>query len=512
MILKIIPLVVICLLFLLTRLYKIEQIPPSLYWDEASIGYNAYSILTTGADEWGSYFPVHFRAFGEFKLPIYIYAVALSEKLFGLNELGVRIPSVLFSLGSVIITFLLSYKLTSNLTSSYLSALFLTISPWYFIFSRSGYEAMAGLMFFLLGIYLFTFRKNIFIILSALCMILSLYSYNAFRILVPLTLILLIFYYLQVKDIQFKKHMPAFLLVLALIIFAYMPVIRLLKSDSGSSRLESVGIFNQEDKGATAKTFFLNLVSHLSFDFLFINGDKNVRSHVPGFGQLYVLQLPVILLGLYALIKDKKDKLILLCGVSILSFVPASITKEAPHALRSITAVPFISIISAIGISFFLSWIKVKNVLYILIGIFLMFFAYFYKSFIYDYPKISSSDWQLGYKIIFTRYNHEFNNYDKIVISDRYAQPYIFALFYLKYDPEKFRSGVIYNNVDRWGFSTVSSFGKFIFSPVNKNNLPEGKLLVFSAPGEKFDYINYIDQIKNLDGTTAFYVYKNNVD
>lgn len=512
MILKIIPLVVICLLFLFTRLYKIEQISPSLYWDEASIGYNAYSIIKTGKDEWGSYLPVHFRAFGEFKLPVYIYAVALSEKIFGLNELGVRIPSVLFSLGSVIITFLLTYKLTNNLTTSYLSAFFLSTLPWYFIFSRSGYEVMVGLMFFLLGIYFFTFRKNIFIVLSTLCMILSLYSYNAFRILVPLTLILLIFYYLPVKDIQFKKHIPTFLLVLSIIILAYMPIIRLLKFDSGSSRLASVGIFNQEDKTATAITFFLNLVSHFSFDFLFINGDKNVRSHVPGFGQLYVLQLPLLLLGIYSLIKGKKDKLILLCGISILSFVPAAITKEVPHALRSIAAAPFISIISAIGVCFFLSRVQFKGALLILLSVFLLSFGYYFKIFISDYPKLSSTDWQLGYKVIFTKYQHDFNNYDKIIISDKYAQPYIFALFYLKYDPEKFRSEVIYNNVDKWGFSTVNSFGKFIFSPVNKNNLPEGKLLVFSAPGESFDYINYVDEIKNLDGTTAFYVYKNNVD
>jgi len=35
------------------RLYKIDSNPPALNWDEVSHGYNAFSILRTGADEWG---------------------------------------------------------------------------------------------------------------------------------------------------------------------------------------------------------------------------------------------------------------------------------------------------------------------------------------------------------------------------------------------------------------------------------------------------------------------------
>jgi 4-amino-4-deoxy-L-arabinose transferase-like glycosyltransferase len=104
-------LALIILFFLIMRLYKISEIPPSVYWDEASIGYNAYSILQTGKDEWGEAFPIHFRAFGEFKLPIYIYSIVPFVKLFGLNELSVRVPAVLFSLGTVILTYLLAKKI-----------------------------------------------------------------------------------------------------------------------------------------------------------------------------------------------------------------------------------------------------------------------------------------------------------------------------------------------------------------------------------------------------------------
>src|SRR3990172_10586652 len=98
--------VLICLLFLVTRLYKISEIPPSVYWDEASIGYNAYSIVQSGKDEWGEFLPLHFRAFGEFKLPVYIYSAAPFVKAIGLNAYAVRLPAVLYSLGTIILVYL----------------------------------------------------------------------------------------------------------------------------------------------------------------------------------------------------------------------------------------------------------------------------------------------------------------------------------------------------------------------------------------------------------------------
>ena len=65
-------LVLLLLLFLTTRLWSMKEAPPSVYWDEASIGYNAFSVSQTLKDEWGEFLPIHFRAFGEFKLPVYI--------------------------------------------------------------------------------------------------------------------------------------------------------------------------------------------------------------------------------------------------------------------------------------------------------------------------------------------------------------------------------------------------------------------------------------------------------
>ena len=104
----------IVILAVILRFVAIGTAPPSLNWDEASHGYNAYSILKTTKDEWGVTFPTIFRAYGDYKLPVYIYLTVLSEAVFGLNEFAVRLPSILAGIAIVIFTYLLVKELFKN--------------------------------------------------------------------------------------------------------------------------------------------------------------------------------------------------------------------------------------------------------------------------------------------------------------------------------------------------------------------------------------------------------------
>ena len=92
---KIILGLIVFLAFVL-RLYQLGNVPVSLYWDEASLGYNAYSIATTLHDEHGEFLPYsRFIAFGDYKPPGYIYIDALAVKLLGLSEFSTRLPSAM---------------------------------------------------------------------------------------------------------------------------------------------------------------------------------------------------------------------------------------------------------------------------------------------------------------------------------------------------------------------------------------------------------------------------------
>jgi 4-amino-4-deoxy-L-arabinose transferase-like glycosyltransferase len=441
----------VLLFFLITRIYKIAEIPASVYWDEASIGYNAYSIATDLKDEWGDKLPLHFRAFGEFKLPVYIYSVAVFVKAMGLNEYAVRLPAVLYSLGTLVLVYLLVKKITAREAIATLASFILAVSPWYFIFSRTGYEATAGIFFFLLGTYLFllTERSGWLLVGTSLSFILSFYSYNSLRIVIPIWLIILFVY--KFKELTTKKNLLLLSISLALFILSLVPIYRLYKLDAGGVRFIQV-------ETTSKKALINNYFSHFSPSFLFQKGDVNPRSQIPGHGQLYLIDLPLLLLGLLAIIKSKKFLYYLPLAMLLIAPIPAAITKESPHALRALLAAPSFAMIAAMGVGFISEKIKKYGTLIILVaiaGYYLSFESYGFD-FLTKYGVETAADWQYQYKQIFQAKKSG-------VVTDEYAQPYIFALYYLKYPPEKFRQEVQLNPVSEWGFSKVSSFNGFQF-------------------------------------------------
>ena len=92
--------------------------PPSPSLDEVSIGYNAYSILTTGKDEYGYRLPLLLRAYDDWRPSMYVYIVIPFVKFMGLSSLAVRFPSIILSLFAVYLMFRLG-KLFRGITADY---------------------------------------------------------------------------------------------------------------------------------------------------------------------------------------------------------------------------------------------------------------------------------------------------------------------------------------------------------------------------------------------------------
>ena len=74
----------IIILAALLRLWHLDMNPPHLTPDEASLGYNAYSILKTGKDEYGTFMPIIFKSFGDYKPGLYVYAAVPFVAVFGI--------------------------------------------------------------------------------------------------------------------------------------------------------------------------------------------------------------------------------------------------------------------------------------------------------------------------------------------------------------------------------------------------------------------------------------------
>src|SRR3989344_2586535 len=137
-------LILIISLAAILRFISLGENPIGFNDDEAAFGYNAYSILKTGRDEWGRFLPFPaFESFGDWKLVFYLYLVAASQLIFGLSEFSTRFPSALFGVMSVIITYFLAKELFKDLNWKFkignslkldiptVAMLLLAISPWH---------------------------------------------------------------------------------------------------------------------------------------------------------------------------------------------------------------------------------------------------------------------------------------------------------------------------------------------------------------------------------------------
>lgn len=528
------PKLIIILILLLAaflRFYKIDQVPPALSWDEASIGYDAYSILKTMKDQWGQMTPFAFKSFGEYKYPLHIYASAVSIYFFGLNDFAVRFPSALFGIVNIFLLYLLVSKLFKNQFIALTAAFLLTISPWHIQFSRVIWETNFALFFFLLGLYSFLEsrqdKKIFFLIISFIFFGIATFTYNAAKVFIVIFLPLLLF---SQKNYLLKHKKYVFL---SLIIFVLFMVVNLLDLRlSGINRFKQLD-FDQADvvktmSYQTSKVYSLGKVEliarqylmYFSPKFLFISGDANLRHSTQVVGQVYWLELLLVPFGIFFLIKKEPKLIILILGWLMIAPIPGSFTREAPHASRAMFFLGAWQILAAAGMYYLYSIFK-DNKRYSVAFLFILIFAFFIKYFIYyldEYPQISSKDWKYGYKQAVEYIDKNYNNYDLIVLTRTYGEPQIFTLFYLKFDPLKYQNDQNIIREKKGDWVQVLKFDKFYFPDLGgtgttyedivKQN--KGKRILFVGKSGDFPVDRKVLSTVNfLNGEIAFEVVDN---
>ncbi len=507
---------------LILRFYQLGQVPSGFVNDEAAFGYNAYSLIKTGKDEFGKAWPIVFRSFGEGKLPVYVYLTIPSILIFGLNEFAVRLPSALF--GSL--TVLLAYFLVKEISKSkkqlwpLLSALILAAMPWHIHFSRAAFEANVSLFLITLASLLFL-RKRF--TSSIIAFTLATFTYSAAIIFIPLWLIYLFF---QTKQ---KK-----------ILWVFLPLITVLILQSNSSRFSGISVFNHqsgvmqrlEEKYRETRNqplwltralhnkpmeFTLDIakryISHFDSDFLFFQGDPNrPRYRSPDSGQLLWFSLPFFFLGLYFLAK-KKHWLILVW--LFLAPLPAAITFETPSAIRAILMILPLSVAIALGVSAAIKRFPRLSLLLAIIFVF-NFLTYLDAYFVHS-PVNQPYEWQGGYKELVRRVNELMPKFDKALITDSRGTAYIYFLFYNQYDPAKWQlqSQEAITSADKFGFSSINHLGNLYFiGETCPAKIPEDKVLYVctEANHPKSGFTQFKETINFDDGQPAFVLFAKNPD
>lgn len=497
---KYIVLGLILLCAVLLRFNKLDSIPNGLQQDETSIGYNAFSILTTGRDEYGVRMPLYFKAFGEYKLPGYIYGSVVPIKVFGLTPLGVRFFSALTGSLTVLVIYwfvhVLFYHVTKGsgdkeITATAIAAAsLLAINPWHLHFSRGAFEVTPSLFFLGLGVTLFLHginkEKTLHILLGIVTLLFSVYIYNITRILAPLLLL-----YLFIAQFKHLKIHGTLIPALIVSIITLIPFIISLQTSGGvnaargtlinssavvqASLLEYrsymitlpgiVGKIFFNSRNLTLWYFIQNIARYMSVDFFFLSGSSHGNHGIGTTGQFYLFDLPLIITGIIALLLTKKRQAGFLLMWIASTIVIAALTREAPQATRSFfLIVPFI-VCSAVG----LVWVARRvgslttSIKLVVTGAMLLFvffnIVWYISSYYIRFPVAYAKAWRSADSQVSEFIKENQQKYDIILIDLDSGFLYSSYLFYTAFSPDEFQKTVRRAPDDNEGFSNVESFG-----------------------------------------------------
>jgi len=531
----------IVLLACFLRFYQLGSYP-ALNADEAAIGYNVYSLISTGMDEHGNPWPIHFQSFNDFKPSLYFYLVLPFVKVLGLTEWAVRLPGALFGVGTVIVLYCLVRKLFNNERLALVSSLFLAISPWHIHFSRGGWEVNVATFFITLGVWLFlkALENPKYYFLCAISFVLSLYTYHAARVIAPLLVVGLSLVYRK----ELRQNVKAFIISGLVVLVLLVPLGFDLARGEVGSRAAGVGLFadpgplsrvneqrgEHQDYLALLPKIFHNKVVNYSLafaqnysqhfwgEFLFLTGDTIQRDKVPETGQMYLFDLLFLFVGLVAIARNPKGW----GGILVWLFLAptaAALTFQSPHALRAQNMVIPLVIISAFGFITIMDLLnKVfhrRHLLFMTYCILFLLVAWNFARYLHIYYVHMAKEYpfssQYGVKELVSYLQGVEGKYDKVIVTERYDQPYILFLFYLKYPPQKFQTEHLLSPRDKYGFSTVSHFGKYEFVPISFDKVQPGnpRSLIVGTSEEIPKEANIVKKIYGTNSYLYFEVVAN---
>ncbi len=525
----------IILIAIILRFWQLGNVPISPDWDEASLAYNAYSILNTGRDEYGKLLPISLESFGDYKPALYAYLAIPSIFLFDISTFAIRFPSAVIGTISVLLTFLLVKELFKNEKIALLSSFVLAISPWHIQFSRTAFEANLGVFLNILTAFLFVkgLKRPYLLFASAITSGLSIYAYQSEKIFAPLFMLLLVIIFRnELKEIGKKYFVPffviGFLVVIPLLVSTVLNPQSLNRARSTSFIAENKFFSHTPERVSVDKenNDYLGIVidnrrvvylrqsigaylSHINANWLFIQGDLP-RHHAPNMGLLYHFELPLLLIGLYSLVFGKfsrKTKFFIFSWF-LIAPIPASVTNDVPHAVRTLNFLPTYQIFTALGIYSALLWLlnlKAKYLRYsilvvVCLGI-LFNFLYYLNQYFSQQNYYYSKDWQYGYEEA-VKFVLSQKDYEKVIVSNQVPldQSYIFFLFYSKYPPKDFqnaKTSVGNHNFDRYEFREIDW---------SKDQSLENTLFVGRA--EDIESGEILKKINYLNGETAIVIAK----
>lgn len=515
------------LLAFLLRAYRFGDIPHGVNRDEASIGYTAKLLSETGKEEHGRGYPLKFESFGDWKMPVYIYLSIPFIKFSGLNTSSVRMASLISALMMMAAAYGLAKKAVDHQAgwriSGIMALIFLTVNPWHFHFSRMGLEAMLAASFMSLSMWLLTQKGLRRQALGFILLGLTLFTYHAALVYVPLWLAGFCFFFRE------NLSMPKFrLMAIAFLIFWVGVMVQAWRSPE-QDKATGTTIFgmNNEQKWEqiyqyrngtlTSKLRYnqytnfaakltQNYFKNFSPKFLFLRGGDHPHYNVPGYGNFFPIEIVMALVGVVFVFRTRNKLGGLLVFSWFLAAVPAALTQAGAHSTRSIFMLPYVQVLAGLGCGFIVEIVKTARQKKLILAIILIMIVVpavsFFRLYFKDYRVLSDKIFD-GYFKEISYYLQTIPPTQKVYLTYPFESPYIFYAFYNNLDSKTFFETIDYYPVDSLGFKYAKNLGNQEYIPnvrtLTESQIPIGNSLILSRKAEAIPGVQ-LKTFNNLAG------------
>lgn len=388
------------------RFYKLDALPAGLHPDEAANGLDIISMFDEGkfAAVYDTNGPREALFF--YLQAIFVFIGKVTHWAFlDFTPLSLRIAPAIIGVATVYGVYLLGKELFNRNVGLFASAA-LAVSAWHVQFSRNGFRAIMAPLALIFLFYFFSkalkTKETKHFVAFGITLALGFYTYLSFR-LVPLALVLILGY-LAVSNLDFLKENIKKILLSFLVFFVFMiPLfIHFIHVPADILGRSSTSIFNSDENGGSPGKTFLENIKDTALMFNF-EGDRNFRHNLGGTSMLDPFTGILLWLGvIISLLGIRKIKnFILFVWFAVMS-LPEVLTSEGiPHALRLVGVMPPLFIWIGIGFDWLLKQLKIKYVATLGVFIILVVAGTFgFKKYFIEFPKYKDSRSAYAYDMV----------------------------------------------------------------------------------------------------------------
>lgn len=432
------------------RFRQLSAVPPALYCDEAFQGYEAYSILTTGADSRGVRAPLFFDIFGVgWQEPLYVYLTVLPVKLLGLTEAAPRVVAAAAGTLALPAVAWLGWLL-GGWRAAAAAAAVMAVSPWAFHFSRVGFQASLLPVFLAAGAGALLHGAarrgergpagTLWMAAGGGILAAALYTYVAARAMVPLVLLGFVASHAGVLK---RGGLRRLALPAVVVLLLALPVARFSVTAEGLERYSDVGLAGRYEGADAVGKFIGNYLSYFSPGFLLTEGDPNPRHSVEGFGMLLPHGAVFLLAGVAVALVRRSPADLFAVWWLLVAPLPGSISADPRHAIRAIGILPPLYALIGSGVAALFApgspldpaRRRGRAVAAITAAAAIVSSGLYLQRYFGEYPTASAPAWEYGLKEAYRAAEETGSRHDSVYVTKLEDFPFIQYLFFTAYPP-----------------------------------------------------------------------------